>query len=199
MKQLKCRMEVLDNLLLLSDDEIARFVRGAVRYAKNGTVPELIGREAEVWGTAKQAIDRQRSEYEKRVGIASGARSKKSINNIINNPINNIINNVIDNPIDNVINNPIDNPIDRDKRFRPPTLEEVMEYVDANCLGFSAQKFYDYYQGNGWMVGNNKMANWQAIARRWGDRERDRAREEYNRKSPAQRLIARIEAGEFDE
>lgn len=56
--------------------------------------------------------------------------------------------------------------------FVPPTLEEVESYFAANCLRGSAQKFFDYYEANGWTRQGFPIAKWEPVARSWSDRER---------------------------
>ena len=55
-----------------------------------------------------------------------------------------------------------------------PTVDEVESYM-ASCVitdgyvlktGLS-QRFHDYYESKGWMVGNSPMSDWQASARKW--------------------------------
>ncbi len=53
----------------------------------------------------------------------------------------------------------------------PPTLQMVEEYCLAENLPINPQKFMDYYDSNGWKVGNSKMKNWQATVRNWARRE----------------------------
>ena len=53
------------------------------------------------------------------------------------------------------------------KRFTPPTLDEVKDYCQERKNGIDAQKFIDYYTANGWLVGKNKMRDWQAAVRTW--------------------------------
>ena len=60
---------------------------------------------------------------------------------------------------------------ERERRFAPPSLEEVTEFVRENGLECDPEAFYDYYQGNGWRVGKNKMKDWQAAVRSWARRE----------------------------
>ena len=65
--------------------------------------------------------------------------------------------NVMDNSQANVSN----------KRFKPPTLEEVQAYCDERCNSVDAQRFIDYYTANGWKVGKNSMKDWKAAVRTW--------------------------------
>lgn len=53
------------------------------------------------------------------------------------------------------------------ERFVAPTLEEVQAYCAERNNSVDAQRFVDYYTANGWMVGKNKMKNWQAAVRTW--------------------------------
>ena len=60
-------------------------------------------------------------------------------------------------------------------RFKPPTLEEVNHYmVTRGEIEFSeAESFIDFYSSKGWMVGKNKMKDWQAAIRNWLKRKND--------------------------
>lgn len=56
---------------------------------------------------------------------------------------------------------------DKDKRFNPPTLEEVKAYCRERGNSVDPERFYDFYQSKGWMVGKNKMKDWKAAVRTW--------------------------------
>ena len=52
-------------------------------------------------------------------------------------------------------------------RFIPPTLEQVQAYcLERNNL-VDPNKWFDFYQAKGWMVGKNKMKDWKAAVRTW--------------------------------
>ena len=53
------------------------------------------------------------------------------------------------------------------KRFIPPTIEEVKAYCQERKNNVDAERFADYYNSNGWMVGKNKMKDWKAAVRTW--------------------------------
>ena len=56
----------------------------------------------------------------------------------------------------------------KEKRFVPPSVEEVQEY--ANSIGFNldAGYFVDFYAANGWkQKGGQKLSDWKAAVRNW--------------------------------
>ena len=53
------------------------------------------------------------------------------------------------------------------KRFVPPTLEEVKAYCAERKNNVDAERFVNYYESNGWMVGKSKMKDWKAAVRTW--------------------------------
>jgi hypothetical protein len=50
-------------------------------------------------------------------------------------------------------------------RFTPPLLTEVTEYIYSMNYGLDPQWFIDHYTSKGWMIGKNKMKDWQAAVR----------------------------------
>ena len=52
-------------------------------------------------------------------------------------------------------------------KFQKPTLEEITNYCIERKNNIDAQRFYDYYESNGWHVGKQKMQSWQAAIRTW--------------------------------
>lgn len=53
------------------------------------------------------------------------------------------------------------------KRFVPPTIEEVKDYCQERGNRVDADRWYAYYQSNGWRVGKNPMKDWRAAVRTW--------------------------------
>ena len=56
---------------------------------------------------------------------------------------------------------------DRPWRVIPPKLEDVIAYCEERHNGIDGEQFWDFYQSKGWMVGKNKMVDWQAAVRTW--------------------------------
>lgn len=57
------------------------------------------------------------------------------------------------------------------ERFIKPTLEEVKEYCLERKNGIDAEKFIDFYESKGWLVGKTKMKDWKACVRTWEKRK----------------------------
>lgn len=56
----------------------------------------------------------------------------------------------------------------REKRFTPPTLEEVRAYCQERQNGISPEAFIDYYQARGWeLKKGQKVKDWKACMRTW--------------------------------
>lgn len=55
--------------------------------------------------------------------------------------------------------------------FLSPSIKDIEDYAKENGIVIDAQRFRDYYAATGWMRGNTPIRDWQALARRW--RERD--------------------------
>ena len=55
------------------------------------------------------------------------------------------------------------------EKVKSPTLESVKEYFKfQNFSEFEAERFFNYYSSNGWLIGGKtKMKDWQAAARNW--------------------------------
>lgn len=90
------------------------------------------------------------------------------------------------------------------KRFVPPTVEEVRSYCKERNNGINAERFIDFYEAKGWMLGKNKMKDWKAAVRTWEGRENGsrntgntRADEE-QRNREIDEVIRRQESGEAD-
>ena len=85
-------------------------------------------------------------------------------------------NNLVDNSINNLANkrNKPDKPAPR-QSFVKPTLDEVRAYCEERQRTKGTEKrnpvdperFFAYYESNGWKVGRNAMKDWRAAIRTW--------------------------------
>ena len=56
------------------------------------------------------------------------------------------------------------------KRFVPPTVDEVKEYLDSVGSQVDAESFVAFYESKDWMIGKNKMKSWKAAIVTWEKR-----------------------------
>jgi hypothetical protein len=61
----------------------------------------------------------------------------------------------------------------RESRFVPPTLEEVKDYETQKGYTFSAERFWGYYESNGWRVGKNPMKSWHGACVTWQGKQNE--------------------------
>ena len=53
------------------------------------------------------------------------------------------------------------------KRKRKVFIKPSIQDIKNEFPTFNPESFYNYYESNGWMVGKNKMANWEATVKNW--------------------------------
>jgi len=51
--------------------------------------------------------------------------------------------------------------------FKKPSIADVKEYCLLRSNVVDAERFFDYYESNGWKVGKNSMKDWKASVRTW--------------------------------
>ena len=59
------------------------------------------------------------------------------------------------------------------KKFVKPRIEQIKAYCDERRNDVDAQRFYDFYEAKGWMVGKNHMKDWKAAVRTWELRDNE--------------------------
>lgn len=67
----------------------------------------------------------------------------------------------------NTINNTINNNKIDSCNFKKPKIEEIIEYCKERKNDINAEKFFNYYESIGWMVGKHKMKNWKSAIITW--------------------------------
>lgn len=62
----------------------------------------------------------------------------------------------------------IDIDIKENKKRKKPTIEEIEDYCKERNNNINPQRFFDYYETNGWVQGKNKpIKDWKACVRTW--------------------------------
>ena len=55
--------------------------------------------------------------------------------------------------------------------FKPPILEEITSYCEERNNHVDPNKFINFYESKGWLIGKNKMVDWKAAVRTWEQKE----------------------------
>lgn len=66
------------------------------------------------------------------------------------------------------------------EKFHTPTVEEVKKYIEEKQYSVDAQRFVNFYESKGWMVGKNHMKDWKAAVRTWNGSEPRVVRPKYS-------------------
>lgn len=79
-------------------------------------------------------------------------------------------------------------PLPTKKRFSKPNIEDLKEYAKKMSYDrFDPQRFYDFYESKGWLVGKTPMKDWKAAVRNWmrnnfkGDKSAESIKEQHAR------------------
>ena len=67
---------------------------------------------------------------------------------------------------------------EKDKRFYPPTLDEVKQYCEERKNNIDPMAFIDFYSSKGWMIGKNRMKDWKAAVRTWERKRKEKSQAE---------------------
>lgn len=89
-------------------------------------------------------------------------------------------------------------------RFEKPTRQEVVDYCAQRGNRIDAQRFYDYYEANGWVQGRGRpLKDWRAAVRTWektentynyGQRQNDKDAIHERRQRDLAAAVARLDA-----
>lgn len=162
----------------LSDAEAGRLMKALWKYTMSGEQANLSGAEKGIFALILMTLNQdeeQANDISKKRAEAGAIGGKQRVANQANanfasdeqaNQANALIRNKNkekEKDKDNKENN---------KRFTPPSLEEVTSYCLERGNGINAQTFIDFYSSKGWRVGNQPMKDWKACIRTWEQRDR---------------------------
>jgi len=71
-------------------------------------------------------------------------------------------------------------------RFSPPTVAEINSYCQESGLKVDAEKFIDYYETVGWVVGKTRkpMKSWKGAVRNWARQDKEDQKKVYDDGKP---------------
>lgn len=147
----------------LPPEDFKQAVTAIMRYALDGTADDVKGVAKSILIMARPQIDKNNKRYEN--GTRGGRKpndnqtiTKTEPKCISSKPnVNDNVNDIKENTLKSV----------KEKRFAPPTPENVREYCREKGLNVDADRFVDFYESKNWYVGKNKMKDWKAAVRNW--------------------------------
>ena len=178
MKYLKVFTDFLEEAEGLSDGALARLFRAMLRYALDGTEPQMKSSERALWTVARQNIDRETAAYESKVKHLQRGRSSvsKTTRSVSEEDKDKEKEKDKDNDKDNDSLSSTEPRLTAEEREKKPSLEEVMSFSQEAGLNVDVQYFYNYYEANGWYIGKQPIRDWKAAVRSWESNGMDRER-----------------------
>ena len=184
--------EYQQHLKLLEPSEQGNLLMALFDYVGKGIEPDLDGMTSVAFSFIRSQIDRDCEKYKKTIearkeagrkgGLTKQSKANEANANIAKQNEANQANATFAKQSeanqavyvnDNVyVNDKKEKESTKKKRFVPPTLENVSGYCQEKGLSVDAQRFIDFYESKGWMVGKNKMKDWKAACRNWNRSEK---------------------------
>ena len=87
-------------------------------------------------------------------------------------------------------------PADSPKRFLKPTFDEVKAYCHERGDKVDPERFYNYYESNGWSVGKRSMKDWKAAVRTWEQNWKQGGQEKAGKSSNP--FLDMLEEGDYE-
>lgn len=135
-------------------------------YALDGIEPELNGIAKAIFLLVKPQIDANNNRYEN--GKKGGKPKANQIETKTEPKPNQDVTET--EPNENVNVNVNENDLKENtkrKVFTKPTAEEVKAYCAERKNNVDPDKFIDFYESKGWLIGKNPMKDWKACVRTW--------------------------------
>ncbi len=160
-------------LELLGDADRGKLFLAILNYSERNEMPDFDGSLQMAFAFIKTDLDRDTAAWEaKREERAeAGRRGGKATQAKLKSALANEANQAAPVPV------PVPAPVNKrdlgaDKppkhiRFVPPSLSEIRDYCQERRNNVDPEKFFDFYESKGWLVGKNKMKDWRAAVRNW--------------------------------
>lgn len=160
-----------EGFVQIKNGELIKIERGECGYS------ELALADIFKWSRGK--VKRFLTLLEKEKMIQQKNRSNRNIikvlnyenyqNSTVNDTVNSTVNGHLTVQQTDINNNDNNDKNDKNDKniFVIPKIEEIKDYCASRNNKINPLQFYDYYQSKGWMIGKNKMKDWQAAVRTW--------------------------------
>lgn len=80
--------------------------------------------------------------------------------------------------------------LDKAAQWVKPEPEEIAAYCAERQNGIDPEQFYDYYEANGWRMGQNPMRSWKAAVRTWERKKAGSSGENTPEPAPSTKPVA---------
>lgn len=162
----------------LPPEEFKKSVSAIMEYGLNDLEPETSGIERTIYLLSKPQIDANNKRYQNGTKGGRPITEQKPNHNQIETkaePNHNQTETKAE-PKEKVNVNVKDKVKDKESvctRFVPPTHQDVSDYCqEKGYTNVDIERFIDFYESKGWMVGKNKMKDWRAAVRNWNRSQR---------------------------
>ena len=151
---------------------------------------------AEQTGVSESTVRRWLKKFENDGQITRQATNRFTIINITNyrafqdipdDRVNNQMTEQVNNQMTEQVNNQMTEQVNNNRTkkqsnketkkqvFIRPSLDDVRQYARENSLSVDPERFYDYYEANGWTInGKAQMKDWKAAVRNWNRRDQEK-------------------------
>ena len=168
--------DFLTGTMFMDNEQVGKFIRLMCAQHQKGRLTEkdmlkICGtHDEDIWskfardGGGLFYNERLEQEVNKRKAYSESRRNnrkkKEDMNNISKTYVKHMEN-------ENENENINVNSIVKSKRFQKPSIDEIAQYMDERNMNNVSQKFFDFYEAKGWMIGKNPMKDWKAAVRTW--------------------------------
>mgnify|MGYP005786596299 CR=1 FL=1 len=175
--------EYMEHIELLNMEQRGELFTAIFLYTSTGQVPELDGATAMAFSFIRKQLDKDQKKYDETCKKRSeagklGGRPKANGSSEKAKKANGFSEKQMkakkadnDNENDNDLKESTLKSA-KEKRFAPPTLDDVMGYCREKGYEIDCERFIDFYESKGWMIGKNRMKDWRAAVRNWVRQEK---------------------------
>lgn len=168
--------DFLTGTMFMDNEQVGKFIRLMCAQHQKGRLTEkdmlkICGtHDEDIWSKfardegglfynerLEQEVDKRKAYSESR---RNNRKKKEDMNNISKTYVKHMEN-------ENENENINVNSIVKSKRFAKPSIDEIAQYMEERNMNNVSQKFFDFYEAKGWMIGKNPMKDWKAAIRTW--------------------------------